>query len=212
MIGSGCVMEVPEPPHVCSPMSVVENSVGKKRLVVNLRHLNRFLWKQKFNRVFQTLPGHTTLAEHRIQTENVVPVRLPPYRIPQAFREPVHSELKEMLDHGVIERSTSDWASPMVTVKKKDGSLRLCVDYRRLNGLSKADAYPMPLVDDWIDRVGNAKFISTLDLTKGYWQVPVRESDREKTAFPTPYGLFQFRAADAIWPTGCPSDLSEDGR
>ena len=98
-----------------------------------------------------------------------------------------------MLDHGVIERSTSDWASPMVTVKKKDGSLRLCVDYRRLNGLSKADAYPMPRVDDLIDRVGNAKFISTLDLTKWYWQVPVRESDREKTAFPTPYGLFLFR-------------------
>ena len=103
--------------------------------------------------VFQTLPGLTTLAEHRIQTEGGVPVRLPPYRIPQVFREAVHSELKEMLDHGIIERSTSDWASPMVTVKKKDGSLRLCVDYRRLNTLSKADAYPMPRVDELIDWV-----------------------------------------------------------
>ena len=115
--------------------------------------------------VFQTLPGYTTLAEHRIQTEGVVPVHLSPYRISQAFRETVHSELKEMLDHGIIERSTSDWVSPMVTIQRKDGSLRLCVDYRRLNTLSKADAYPMPRVDELIDRVGNANFISTIDLT-----------------------------------------------
>ena len=82
-----------------------------------------------------------------------------------------------MLKHGVIERSCSDWASPLVTVRKKDGSLRLCVDYRRLNGLSRADAYPIPRVDDLIDRVGQARFISTLDLTKGYWQVPVARCD-----------------------------------
>ena len=101
--------------------------------------------------MFQTLPGHTTLAEHRIQTECVVPVRQAPYRIPLAFRDTVYQELREMLDCGIIERSTSDWASPMVTVQKKDKSLRLCVDYRRLNALSKADAYPIPRVDELID-------------------------------------------------------------
>ena len=147
----------------------------------------------QFGRVFQTLPGHTTLAEHRIQTESVAPVCQAPYWIPLAFRDAVYQELREMLDCGIIERSTSDWAAPMVTVQKKDKSLRLCVDYRRLNALSKADAYPIPRVDELIDRVGNASFISTLDLTKGYWQVPVAECDREKTAFMMPYGLFQFR-------------------
>ena len=102
----------------------------------------------KFQAVFQTLPGNTALAEHRIQTEDhETPVRLPPYRIPHAYREAVREELREMLKHGVIERSRSDWASPLVTVRKKDGSLRLCVDYRRLNGLSKADAYPIPRVE-----------------------------------------------------------------
>ena len=129
------------------------------------------LWDllRQFDAVFQTLPGHTTLAEHRIQTENVAPVWQAPYRIPLAFRDTVYQELREMLEHDIIERSMSDWASPMVTVQKKDKSFRLCVRYRRLNILS--NAYPIPRVDE---RVGNASFISTLDLTKGYWQVPSR--------------------------------------
>ena len=97
-----------------------------------------------------------------------------------------------MLENGIIEVSTSDWASPIVLVKKKDGSLHLCVDYRRLNSVSQFDAYPMPRVDDLIDQIGQAKFISTLDLTRGYWQVPVAEEARHKTAFITPFGLFQF--------------------
>ena len=97
-----------------------------------------------------------------------------------------------MLDHGIIEHSSSDWASPLVIVRKKDSSLRLCVDYRRLNSHSKMDAYPIPRVDDLIDRVSRAPYITTLDLTKGYWQVPVAVDDREKTAFTTPFGLFQF--------------------
>lgn len=74
-----------------------------------------------------------------------------------------------MLECGIIEPSTSDCASPLVTIKKKDGSLHLCVDYRQLNSVSKMDVYPMPRVDDLIDRVAGAPFITTLDLTKGYW-------------------------------------------
>lgn len=81
----------------------------------------------------------------------------------------------------------------MVTVRKKDSTIRICVDYRRLNSYTKADAYPMPRVDELIDRVSGANYITTLDLTKGYWQVPVAKKDREKTAFTTPHGLFQFR-------------------
>ena len=72
------------------------------------------------------------------------------------------------------------------------GALRLCVDYRRLNGVSKADAYPMPWVDDLIDRLGKSCFISTMDLTRGYWQVPVANEARYKTEFTTPFGLYQF--------------------
>ena len=81
----------------------------------------------------------------------------------------------------------------MVTVRKKDATIRICVDYRQLNSYTKADAYPIPRVDKLIDRVSGANYITTLDLTKGFWQVPVAKEDREKTAFTTPHGLFQFR-------------------
>ena len=92
-----------------------------------------------------------------------------------------------MLDLGVIEPSKSQWASPI----KKDGDIRICIDYRRLNSVTAADPYQMPWVDDLLDRLGRAKFLSTIDLTKGYYQVPVREIDQDKTAFVTPH--------DAIW-------------
>ena len=132
------------------------------------------------------------MAEHRIETGNARPVKLPPYRIPQAYRETIQLEVKEMLEAGIIEPSTSDWCAPIVPVKKKDGTLRLCVDYRRLNAVSESDAYPMPRVDDLIDRVGGVSYITTMDLTRGYWQVPVSPDDKHKTAFAAPSGLFQF--------------------
>ena len=81
----------------------------------------------------------------------------------------------------------------MVIIKKKDDTIRLCVDYRRLNAMTQVDAYPMPRIDDILDQVGQARYITTLDLAKGYWQVPVAEEDRTKTAFITPRGLYQFK-------------------
>ena len=98
-----------------------------------------------------------------------------------------------MLKEGVIEPCVSEWASPMVIIKKKDDTIRLCVDYRRLNAETVMDAYPMPRVDDILDQVGQAKYITTFDLAKGYWQVPVAEEDRHKTAFITTKGLYQFK-------------------
>ena len=97
-----------------------------------------------------------------------------------------------MLAEGVIEPSQSDWASPIVLVRKKDGSIRLCVDYRKLNAQSRTDAYPVLRIEDILNRVGKAKFITTLDLASGYWQVPVADEDRRKTAFTSPFGLCQF--------------------
>ena len=84
-----------------------------------------------------------------------------------------------MLAHKIIEPSTSEWAAPIVLVKKKDSSLQLCEDYWRLNSASVTDAYPMPRIDDMIDQLGKASFITTLDLTRGYWQVPVANNDRQ---------------------------------
>lgn len=90
-----------------------------------------------------------------------------------AYIDEVLEELREMQESGIIEPSTSEWSSPIVLVEQKDGMLRMCVDYRRLNSVSQADTYPMPRTDELIDRLGKAKYITTIDLTRGYWQVPV---------------------------------------
>jgi transposase InsO family protein len=145
-----------------------------------------------FKDVLQGKPGQTHVTEHTINTD-ANPIRLPPYRIPYAYREEVTKELQEMEESGIIEPSHSEWASPIVVARKKDGGIRLCVDYRKLNASTPMDAYPMPRTDELLDKLGNAKYISTLDLARGYWQVPMAEKDRAKTAFITPKGLYQFR-------------------
>ena len=104
----------------------------------------------------------------------------------------MQQELKEMLAEGIVEPSTSEWAAPIMLVQKKDGSFRFCVDYRKLNSVSRADAYPMPRMDELIDNLGQARFVTTLDLTRGYWQVPMAEESRAKTAFTTGFGPYQF--------------------
>ncbi len=148
--------------------------------------------QKDFADVFSPRPGRTNLIQHHIETEPGVVVRSRPYRLPEHKKKVVQSELEAMLEMGVIEESHSDWASPIVLVPKTDGSVRFCVDYRKVNAVSKFDAYPMPRVDELLDRLGTARFYSTLDLTKGYWQIPLSPLSKEKSAFTTPFGLHQF--------------------
>lgn len=136
--------------------------------------------------------GRTDVARHEIDTGTHKPVKIPPRRIPLGLREEAEKIVKDMQQKGVIRESISSWSSPIVLVKKKDGKLRFCVDYRELNKITVKDAYPLPRINDILDTLGGAAFYSTLDLTSGYWQMEVDEKDRCKTAFSYGRGLYEF--------------------
>ena len=129
----------------------------------------------EFKHVLRNKPGKTNAVEYRIWT-SATPIRLPPYRLPHAYRDAVKQELEEMESDGVIERSHSEWAFPIVLVPKKDGTLRMRVDYRRLNAVTEADAYPMPRVDDLIDSLGKAKYLTPLTLREGFGRCRCRKT------------------------------------
>ena len=137
--------------------------------------------------------GRTSVVQHGIDVGDTRPIKQAPRRPPRAFAEQEAAILKQQLDAGVIQESTSAWASPMVYVRKKDGTTRPCVDYRRLNEVTHKDAYPLPRIDDCLDCLGGACVFSMLDLQSGYWQIEVREADRPKTAFVTRHGLYEYR-------------------
>ncbi|KAL0153383.1 hypothetical protein M9458_051302 [Cirrhinus mrigala] len=147
----------------------------------------------QFSDVFSPLPGQTNIIQHEIRTQPGMIVRQRPYRVPEARWQAIEEEVQQMFKLGVIEPSRSPWLSPIVMVPKPDGTLHFCNDFRRLNEISEFDGYPIPQVDELLDRLGRARFITTLDLTKGYWQVPLAEEAKPKTAFTTPSGHWQYR-------------------
>ena len=136
--------------------------------------------------------GCTPLLEHTIEAHGP-PLRQPYRRQNPAVRREEMAQVQQMLASDVIRPSNSPWASPVVMVKKKDGSLRFCVDFQQLNAASVKDAHPLPRIDDLLDTLHGARWFSTLDLKSGYWQVPILEQDKEKTVFRTSSGqLYEF--------------------
>ena len=146
----------------------------------------------EYPHVLTDLPSLTSIAVCRIELDPPYPVRSKPYTLPYAKKEAVKQELDEMLRLGVIERSNSPFNSPIVLIKKKSGQLRFCLDLRSLNKQVVFDAEPMPDMEDLFAKLGKAKYFSKLDLTKGYWQIPLGPEDKAKTAFSTPFGHFQW--------------------
>ena len=136
--------------------------------------------------------GKTNVIKHTIDTGNALPIKLPPRRVPFSQMDAMQKELESMLDKGVIQPSSSPWASPVVLVKKSDGSLRFCIDYRKVNAITKKDAYPLPRIDETLDAVSGSQYFCAMDLASGFWQVEMKAEDREKTAFSTRQGLFEF--------------------
>ena len=141
----------------------------------------------------QDMPGRTSKLKHFIDTGAAHPIRQPVRRIPPARRREVTNLLDEMMKKDVIQPSSSPWASPIVLVQKKDGSTRFCVDYRKLNAVTRKDAYPLPRIDETLDTLHGSRWFSTLDLASGYWQVELHKDCQDCTAFCTPNGLFEFK-------------------
>jgi len=136
--------------------------------------------------------GFCEVLEHDIDTGDARPIKQPPRRPPLSQGNVENELLDDMLATGVIEPSNSPWASPVTLVKKPDGSFRFCVDYRRLNAVSKSDAFPLPSIQDALDHLQGAKWFATIDLLSGYWQLGMTERAKEASAFCTRRGLFHF--------------------
>ncbi|MCG7869179.1 MAG: reverse transcriptase family protein, partial [Candidatus Thiodiazotropha taylori] len=135
--------------------------------------------------------GTFTEIEHSINTENATPVKQRMRRTPACFVGEEEAHLKKMLDAGVIRESTSDWASSPVLIRKRDGNVRWCIDYRGLNKKTVKDVFPLPLVDDCLDTLSGSVWFSKLDANSAYWQINISPEDRHKTAFHTRYGLYE---------------------
>ncbi|XP_074532106.1 uncharacterized protein LOC141795198 [Halichoeres trimaculatus] len=136
--------------------------------------------------------GRTDLVQHQIHTGDAAPVRERYRPLPPSMYKEMKTLLAGMLEKGVIRESCSPWAAPIVLVRKKDGSWRFCVDYRKLNAVTHKDAFPLPRIEETLTSLTRAEWFSTLDLASGYWQVEMDPKHQEKTAFTTPLGLFEF--------------------
>ncbi|CEO96193.1 hypothetical protein PBRA_009722, partial [Plasmodiophora brassicae] len=158
------------------------------------RRIRRWICTQadRFTSDFNPV-GRTETEVHRIPVvPGAEPVAMPPRRLHPHLEDQVRDTVQQLLKVGTIRPSTSPWAAGVVMARKANGGFRMAIDYRRLNDVTIGDAYPMPRVDDALAAMQGASWFSAFDLTSGYWQVPVAEEDRAKTAFVTRDGLFEW--------------------
>ena len=143
--------------------------------------------------LFPDVPSRTDAVCHDVDVGNAVPVKQHPYRVNPEKRRVLQQEVEYILKNDLIEQRHSAWSSPCILVPKADKTLRFCTDFRKVNALTKPDSYPLPRIEDCIDRIGHSKYVSKFDMLKGYWQVPLSERAKEISAFVTPDGLYQYK-------------------
>lgn len=167
----------------------------------NQIHLSPDQFKELDQRILKFLAsteetplGRTSVLSHKIDTGTAVPVKQRYYHVSPYIQTEMDAELERMVKLDVIERSISPWSSPVVSVRKPNGKLRLCLDSRVLNSKTVKDSYPLPYISRILSQLSESKYISTLDLKDAFWQIPLEESSKEKTAFTVPSrGLWQFK-------------------
>ena len=143
--------------------------------------------------LFSDVPTKTNVTLHDVDVGSASPIKQHPYRCGPIKQSLMEKEIQYMKENNIIEESNSSWSSPCILVPKPDGSVRFCTDFRKVNSVTKPDTYPLPRIDDYIDKIGSAKLVSTYDLLKGYWQVPLTTRAKEISAFVTPHGLYQYK-------------------
>ena len=177
----------------------LQNSQILNDLGTKLSHLPSVQRKElaevitQYREVFPDVPSKTNLIEHDVDVGDSAPIKQHPYRVSPMKKELLDKEVQYMLKNDIIEESQSNWSSPCILVPKHDGGFRFCTDFRKVNDKTKSDSFPIPRFADCIDQIGNAKFVSTFDMLKGYWQVPLTQRAREISAFVTPSGLYQYK-------------------
>ena len=158
-----------------------DQQVELKQLIYEYQHL------------FPDVPSTTDKIFHDVDIGDSKPIKQHPYRMNPEKQRILKEEIRYLLDNDFIEPSQSDWSSPCILVPKPDGTYRLCTDYRKVNSVTKTDSFPIPRMDDCIDNVGNAKYVTKFDLLKGFWQIPLTDRAKEISAFAAPDGLFNYK-------------------
>ena len=147
----------------------------------------------KYKSVFPEVPNRTHVLMQYVYVGNAHLIKQHPYRVNPIKHEKLWKKVQYVSEKDIIEPSTSSLASPCVLVPKPDGSIRNCTNYRKVNVLSKTSSFPTLRIEDCIDKIGNARYITKCNLLKGYWCVPLTEQAKEISAFVTPDGLYQYK-------------------
>ena len=182
----GCAFPTAKQPQSYNDVSVSDALTSEQRAEVEALI-------EQYPDVLTSVPGRTDLIQHDIKLSTSEPIRSKGYQVPFKTRDVMDSEIKEMLELGIIEKSVSPYSSPVVLVPKKDGSVLFCIDFRKLNIVTEFDAEPMPNMEEVINRMSGNKFFTRMDCSEGYWQVCLPDNCKHLTAFETPQGLFQFK-------------------
>ena len=177
----------------------VSNSDILANLDTKLSHLNAPERDQltnlihEYKQIFPDVPNKTNVLCHDVDVGEATPIKQHPYRVNPVKAKQMDAEIEYMLKHDIIQPSQSEWSSPCVLIPKPGGSVRFCTDFRKVNAVSRTDSFPIPRVDDCIDRIGKATYVTKCDLLKGYWGVPLTNKAREISAFVTPDGFYEYK-------------------
>ena len=179
--------------------SKLENSDILRNLNNKLSHLEPSQQEElkqlihEYEHLFPDIPRRTDKIYHDVIVEDSKPIKQHPYRMNPLKQKYLQDELKYLLENDFIEPTQSNYSSPCILVPKSNGTYRMCTDYRKVNSVTKTDSFPIPRIDDCIDKVGNSKYVTKFDLLKGFWQVPLTDRAKEVSAFATPNGLYQYK-------------------